>query len=156
VPHVARTAGCQPKAVGGSRRFGPCRALSGRRQDGNYLRDDSVSSRYATRTFNSSLGSASMALQISINSTTSTRLSPPSYLATNDCGRGRRLTTGSLHWRPRSRPPARLLPFLAMTGDGHPITDRETEREIGALRAKGAPANARIVPITWLPSIDPL
>src|ERR1700737_255555 len=28
-----------------------------------------------------------MALQISINSTTSTRLSPPSYLATNDCGR---------------------------------------------------------------------
>jgi len=43
-----------------------------------------------------------------------------------------------------------------MTGDGHPMTDRETEREIEALRAKGAPANARIVPITWLPSIDPL
>ena len=46
MPHVARTAGCQPKAVGGSRRSGPCRALSGRRQDGNDLRDDSVSSWY--------------------------------------------------------------------------------------------------------------
>src|SRR6476661_3489948 len=34
-----------------------------------------------------------MALQISINSTTSTRLSPPSYLATNDCGRRRRLAS---------------------------------------------------------------
>jgi len=74
VPHVARTGGRQAKAVGGSRRSGPCRALSGRRQDGNYLRDDSVSSRYAAQ----------------------------------------------------------------------------------ALRAKGAPADARIVPITWLRSIDPL
>jgi hypothetical protein len=46
VPHVARTFGCQPKAVGGSRRSGPCRALSGRRQDGNYLLGDSLSRRY--------------------------------------------------------------------------------------------------------------
>lgn len=53
-------------------------------------------------------------------------------------------------------PAGKVVAFLAMTGDGHPITDRETEHEIGALRAKGAPANARIVPITWLPSIDPL
>src|SRR6266446_8459774 len=53
-------------------------------------------------------------------------------------------------------PAGKVVAFWAITGDGHPMTDRETEREIEALRAKGAPANARIVPITWLPSIDPL
>ncbi len=37
-----------------------------------------------TKILNNLLGSASMALQISMNSSTSTRRSPPSYLATND------------------------------------------------------------------------
>ncbi len=41
-----------------------------------------------------------------------------------------------------------------MNGD-YPMTEQEIEKEIAMCKAT-APANARIVPITWLPPIDPV
>ena len=46
-----------------------------------------------------------------------------------------------------------VLGFMAMNGD-YPMTEQEIEKEIAVCKAT-APANARIVPITWLPPIDP-
>jgi hypothetical protein len=36
-----------------------------------------------------------------------------------------------------------------MRPDGEPMTDREIEDEISALRKAGAPSNAEFVPILW-------
>lgn len=52
-------------------------------------------------------------------------------------------------------PAGQVIGFWAMTDDCEPMTDREIEKEIARRRAN-APANARIVPITWLAPIDPV
>src|ERR1700676_705339 len=97
------------------------------------------------RTFNNLLGSASMALQISINSTTSTRLSPPSYLATNDCGRRRRLASwccvraAALRALIRKRFVLRNGPICRVCAHGEPSA-RETDPIIG-LSEKGIYCN---------------
>ena len=52
------------------------------------------------------------------------------------------------------RSPGPVIGFWAMNENCEPMTDEEIEKEISALRAN-VPANARIVPMTWLPLIDP-
>jgi hypothetical protein len=47
-----------------------------------------------------------------------------------------------------------VIGFWAMTENCEPMTEQEIEREIAVPKAN-APANAKIVPITWLPPIDP-
>ena len=51
-------------------------------------------------------------------------------------------------------PTGQVIGFWAMTEDFEPMTDREIEREI-AVRRASAPANAQIIPMTWLPPSDP-
>jgi hypothetical protein len=46
-------------------------------------------------------------------------------------------------------PAGQVIAFWAMTDEMQPMTDQHIEREI-SLRKADAPANARIVPITWL------
>jgi len=46
-------------------------------------------------------------------------------------------------------PAGQVIAFWAMTDEMQPMTDQQIEREI-SLRKADAPANARIVPITWL------
>jgi hypothetical protein len=51
-------------------------------------------------------------------------------------------------------PAGQVIGFWAMTENCEPMTEDEIEREI-AVRGANAPANARIVPITWLSPSDP-
>src|ERR1700676_4781609 len=77
-----------------------------------------------------------MALQISINCTTSTRLSPPSYLATNECGRPGRLPSwccvrpAALRALIRKRFVLRNGPICRVCAHGEPSA-RETDPIIG-------------------------
>ncbi len=50
------------------------------------------------------------------------------------------------------RPAGPIICFMAMNGV-YPMTEQEIEKEIG-LRKAGAPANARIVLVTWLSPSD--
>ena len=50
-------------------------------------------------------------------------------------------------------PEGPVICFWAMNEDCQPMTEQEMENGIAALRAS-SPANARIVPVTWLAS-DP-
>ena len=51
--------------------------------------------------------------------------------------------------------PAPVVCFWAMNENCEPMTDEEIEKGIVALRAN-TPANARIIPMTWLSPIDPM
>ena len=51
-------------------------------------------------------------------------------------------------------PAGKIVAFWAMTDQGDPMTKREEEREIAALRAKGIPANARFIPVRWQSPCD--
>jgi hypothetical protein len=46
-------------------------------------------------------------------------------------------------------PDGKVIPIWGMRPDGEPMTDREIEDEISALRKAGAPSNAEFVPILW-------
>ena len=46
-------------------------------------------------------------------------------------------------------PAGQIVAFWAMNENCEPMTDREIEKGIAALKAN-APANARIIPITWM------
>jgi hypothetical protein len=50
-------------------------------------------------------------------------------------------------------PAGPVIGFWAMTEDCLPMTEEQIEKEI-AVRKASAPANAQLVPITWLPPID--
>jgi hypothetical protein len=52
-------------------------------------------------------------------------------------------------------PAGKVVAFWAMTDQGDPMTEREVEREITALQAKGAPANAMLIPVQWQSPCDP-
>jgi hypothetical protein len=51
-------------------------------------------------------------------------------------------------------PAGPVIGFWAMTEDYLPMTEEEIEKAVAARKAT-APANARIVPMTWLPPDDP-
>ena len=50
--------------------------------------------------------------------------------------------------------PAPVIGFWAMNENCEPMTDEEIEKGIAAFRAN-APANARIISMSWLPPVDP-
>jgi hypothetical protein len=43
----------------------------------------------------------------------------------------------------------KIVAIWAMTAEGEPMTDREIESEISALRKAGAPANTHFIPVRW-------
>jgi hypothetical protein len=51
-------------------------------------------------------------------------------------------------------PAGQVICFWAMTDDCEPMTEQQIDREI-RVRRPSAPANAKIVPITWLRPTDP-
>jgi hypothetical protein len=52
-------------------------------------------------------------------------------------------------------PAGKVVAFWAMTDQGDPMTEREEGREIATLKANGAPANARFIPVRWQSPCDP-